>query len=55
MLENKKTYLCAAGAGLVTIAYAIGLISTETWQILMGLLIPGGIASMRQAVGKVEK
>ena len=47
MLEDKKTYICAALAGLATIAYSLGWIEQSTWQVIMGLLVPAAAATLK--------
>lgn len=52
MLEGYKTYICSILAAAVTIAYALGWITQEVWMVLMGILIPGGVATLRAGVDK---
>ena len=47
MLEDKKTYIVAGVAGLVTVFYGLGWIEQSTWQVLMGLLVPAAAATLK--------
>lgn len=51
-LSGKKTYILAAIAGLLTVAHALGWITSEVYQTLMGLVGAGGLATLRQGVKK---
>ena len=46
-LEGKKTYIMAALAAICTALYALGIISQSTWQTLMGILVPAGMATLK--------
>jgi len=48
-MEGKKTYACAALAGLLTVVYALGAIEQGAYITLMGLVFPAGLASLRNA------
>lgn len=54
-LAGSKTYIMAAGGAVVTILYAFGLISTDLWTTLMGLLGFGGLAALRSAMTAENK
>ncbi len=53
-LAGKKTYVCAAAAGLITVAQLLGFIDAETYAGLMGLVGAGGLAALRGGVSKGE-
>ena len=48
-LQGYKTYICAALAAVVTLTYALNMISQSTWQILMGLLVPAAAAALKSS------
>lgn len=50
MLTGKKTYLSAALMGLATFARLSGWLDHEQYQILMGLMVPAGLAALRAGV-----
>lgn len=55
ILKGYKTYLVAAGIGLVAFARAMGYLDDETAAIITSLLIGGGIATLRAAVSSETK
>ena len=52
MFEGYKTYIVAAGIGLATFARVLGWIDNSTYEILLGLLGAGGLATLRAGVTK---
>ena len=51
-MAGYKTYLVAGLAGIVTALKALGYLDEATFQVLMGLLGAGGLASLRAGVAK---
>lgn len=51
----RRTYVVAVLAAAVTGLKFAGLITEEVFQLLMGLLASGGIASVRAAINRVEQ
>lgn len=51
-LEGKKTYITAAGLGLASFALAMGWLSKEQYQVIVGLLGSLGLAALRSGVAK---
>lgn len=51
-LEGKKSYIVSVLVALVAIAKSQEWIDAGTYQILMGLLVGGGIASLRNGIKK---
>ncbi len=49
-LKGKRTYLIAAAWCIVTFAYAIGMIDQHTFELVQGILLPGGLAALRAGV-----
>lgn len=47
-----KTYLAAAGIGLVTAARFLGWITPEIYELMIGLLGAGAVAALRAGVSK---
>jgi hypothetical protein len=50
LLGGKKTYLIALAVGLVTAAQALGWIDSEIYQVILGFLGAGGLATLRAGV-----
>jgi len=50
LLGGKKTYLIALAVGLVTAAQALGWIDAEVYQVILGFLGAGGLATLRAGV-----
>lgn len=48
-LKGKKTYLCAAGVGIVAVLVYLGVIDNQIADVLYGLLGAGGLAGLRAA------
>lgn len=55
MFGLKKTYLVAILAAALTGLKYAGLIDDATYQLLMGLLGSGAVATVRAAISKVER
>lgn len=53
-LAGSKTYLVAALLALATFAKAMGWLDDTTYQVLVGLLGAGGLATLRAGVTKSE-
>ena len=51
-LSGKKSYIIAACVGLVVAARFLNLLDETTYQVLLGLLGAGGIASLRAGITK---
>jgi len=49
-LKGKKTYLIAAVWSVVTFAYSIGYLDEHTYQLIQGILLPTGLATLRAGV-----
>jgi hypothetical protein len=54
-LVGHKTYILAAIGAIITFAYSLGWIDTTVYQVLIGLVGSGGLATLRSAVATVEK
>jgi hypothetical protein len=52
MLEGKKTYITALVLALATFARAVGWLSQEQYEIVMGLTGSLGLAALRAGVAK---
>ena len=52
-LSGKKTYLIAAVMIVVAGLYSQGFISAEVYKIVEGVLVGGGLATLRAGVAKV--
>jgi hypothetical protein len=52
MLEGKKTYISAAVLGLAALVRALGWVSEEQYQLIMGLAGSLGLAALRAGVDK---
>ena len=52
MLEGKKTYISAAILGLATLVRALGWVSQEQYEIILGLASAPGLAALRAGVDK---
>lgn len=48
-LEGKRTYICAAALAGAYFLQLIGVISADTYNVLLGLGGPMGLASLRAA------
>ena len=51
-LNGKKTYITAAVAALASFAMAMGWLSQEQYQVILGLLGSLGLAALRSGVAK---
>jgi hypothetical protein len=51
-LDGKKTYITAAVAALASFALAMGWLSQEQYQVILGLLGSLGLAALRSGVTK---
>jgi len=49
-LEGRKSYIVAALMAVLVFLKQIGKLDEATYQMLQGLLIGGGIASLRSAI-----
>lgn len=52
MLEGKKTYISAAILGLAALVRALGWVSQEQYQLILGLAGSLGLAALRAGVDK---
>lgn len=51
-LEGKKTYITAAVLALASFALAMGWLSKDQYQVILGLLGSLGLAALRSGVAK---
>ena len=51
-LDGKKTYITAVAAALASFALAMGWLSQEQYQVVLGLLGSLGLAALRSGVAK---
>jgi hypothetical protein len=51
-LEGKKTYITAAVLALTSFALAMGWLSKEQYQVIVGLLGSLGLAALRSGVAR---
>jgi hypothetical protein len=51
-LDGKKTYITAAVAALASFAMAMGWLSKEQYEVILGLLGSLGLAALRSGVAK---
>jgi hypothetical protein len=51
-LEGKKTYITAAALGLASFALAMGWLSIEQYQVIVGLLGSLGLAALRSGINQ---
>jgi hypothetical protein len=51
-LDGKKTYITAVMAALASFALAMGWLSQEQYQVVIGLLGSLGLAALRSGVAK---
>jgi hypothetical protein len=51
-LEGKRTYITAVGLALGSFAMAMGWLSQEQYQVIVGLLASLGLAALRSGVAK---
>jgi hypothetical protein len=51
-LEGKKTYITAVLAALASFALAMGWLTKEQYQVILGLLGSLGLAALRSGVAK---
>jgi len=51
-LEGKKTYITAVVASLASFALAMGWLSREQYEVVLGLLASLGLAALRAGVAK---
>jgi len=52
ILDGKKTYITAVAAALASFALAMGWLSREQYQVVLGLLGSLGLAALRAGVAK---
>ena len=52
VLKGRRTYLVAGLLALATFALSVGWIDQSTYNLVQGVLIPAGLASLRAGVGK---
>ena len=52
ILDGKKTYITAVVAALASFALAMGWLSQEQYQVVLGLLGSLGLAALRAGVAK---
>ena len=52
MLTNKKTYIVAGVIALATFAQAMGWVTKEQYQTILGLLSSLGLAALRSGVSQ---
>jgi acyl-CoA synthetase (NDP forming) len=52
MLEGKKTYLTALVLGVAAFARALGWITPEQYEIILGVMGSLGLAALRAGVAK---
>jgi|DewCreStandDraft_4_1066084.scaffolds.fasta_scaffold56261_5 hypothetical protein len=55
MLAGKKTYITAAVMGLAAFSRAMGWITAEQFDLLMGLAGSAGLAALRAGVTKASE
>ena len=51
-LDGKKTYITAVAAALASFALAMGWLTKEQYQVILGLLGSLGLAALRSGVAK---
>jgi hypothetical protein len=51
-LDGKKTYITAAVAALASFAMAMGWLSKEQYEVILGLIGSLGLAALRSGVAK---
>jgi len=54
-LQGKRTYIIAALAAIVTLVKYLGYIDEDLFQMLLGLLGAGGVATMAAKVNRIDK
>ncbi len=52
LLDGKKTYITAVVVGLASFALAMGWLTKEQYQVIVGLLGSLGLAALRSGVTK---
>jgi hypothetical protein len=52
MLAGKKTYISALILGLATVVRALGWVSQEQYEVILGLVSSLGLAALRAGVAK---
>jgi hypothetical protein len=52
MLEGKKTYISALILALVAFVRALGWVSQEQYEVILGLVSSVGLAALRAGVAK---
>lgn len=52
MLEGKKTYISALVLALATLARALGWVTQEQYEVILGLASSMGLAALRAGVTK---
>jgi hypothetical protein len=52
MINGKKTYITAVVLGLASFAVAMGWLTNEQYQVIVGLLGSLGLAALRAGVAK---
>jgi|GEM_PF-1635898 len=53
-LDGKKTYITAVVAAMASFALAMGWLSQEQYQVILGLLGSLGLAALRSGVAKCD-
>lgn len=53
-MNLKKTYMVAVLAAVVAGLKFSGVITEDFYQLLMGLLASGGVATVRAAISKID-
>lgn len=54
MAKGYKTYLVAAGAGVVQILHSLGILDAGTYNLLMGLIASAAAATLSSKINRVE-
>ncbi|KKN18192.1 hypothetical protein LCGC14_0958280 [marine sediment metagenome] len=52
ILDGYKTYIIAIGIGLASAAHSLGWIDTQAYLLIVGILAPSGLATLRQGIKK---
>ena len=52
VLNDRKTYICAAVIGLANAAHYLGYIDADLLKMIIGLFGAGGLAALRAGVKK---
>ncbi len=51
-LDGYKTYIIAIGIGLASAVHSLGWIDTQAYLLIVGILAPSGLATLRQGIKK---